>query len=73
MSFCDNSTDCVSGVQTDSDSFILLCLLQEKIGVLEVSHFTHTHFPSGFHLHRLMGAEEVTKMTPISLTWCMCV
>lgn len=58
---CDNRTDRASGVHTGSDSFILLCLLQEKVGVLEVLHFTHIHFPSGFHLHRPMGAKEVKK------------
>lgn len=61
MSSYNNRTDHVSGVRTDIDSYILLCLLQEEVDVLEVLHFSHIHFPTGFHLHRLMGAKEVKK------------
>lgn len=51
-------------MQTESGCF---SLLQEKAWVLEVSHFTHTHFPSGFHLRGLIGAEEVTYFSDLWL------
>lgn len=35
--------------------------------LLWVSHFTHTHFPSGFHLRGLIGAEEVTYFSDLWL------
>lgn len=47
----------VSVMCSQTVTVLFLCLLHEKMGVLEVSHCTHTHFPSGFHLHRL---KEVT-------------
>lgn len=44
MSFCDNSTDCVSGVQTDSDSFILLSSSGENRGPWSLTFHSHS-FP----------------------------